>query len=142
MTSSRLLRSTGIVGLMTLISRVLGFIRDILFAAFFGAGPAMDVFLLALKIPNFGRRVFAEGALSQAFVPVFTEARSNGSQAQARALFDAVAGTLGGVLALITLIGCLAAPLLVWVFAPGIAIDPQRHQLASELLRWTFPYRC
>lgn len=125
---------------MTLISRVLGFIRDILFAAFFGAGPAMDIFLLALKIPNFGRRVFAEGALSQAFVPVFTETRSKGGQEQARALLDVVAGTLGGVLALITLAGCLAAPLLVWVFAPGIAIDPQRHQLAAELLRWTFPY--
>lgn len=140
MSSSRLLKSTGIVGLMTLISRVLGFVRDILFAAFFGAGPAMDVFLLALKIPNFGRRVFAEGALSQAFVPVFTEVKSRGGPAETRALFEVVAGTLGGVLALITLIGCLGAPLLIWVFAPGIAADADRHALASELLRWTFPY--
>lgn len=125
---------------MTLISRILGFVRDILFAAFFGAGPAMDVFLLALKIPNFGRRVFAEGALSQAFVPVFTEVKSRGDHQEVRALFDVVAGTLGGVLALITLLGCLGAPLLVWLFAPGIAADAARHDLATDLLRWTFPY--
>jgi putative peptidoglycan lipid II flippase len=140
MSSSRLLKSTGVVGLMTLLSRVLGFVRDILFAASFGAGAAMDVFLLALKIPNFGRRVFAEGALSQAFVPVFTEVRANGSHDDVRGLFDVVAGTLGGVLSLITLIGCLGAPVLIWVFAPGIASDASRHELASELLRWTFPY--
>jgi len=140
MSSSRLLKSTGVVGLMTLLSRVLGFVRDVLFAAAFGAGAAMDVFLLALKIPNFGRRVFAEGALSQAFVPVFTEVKATGTQEDVRSLFDVVAGTLGGVLSLVTLIGCLGAPILIWVFAPGIATDPARHALASELLRWTFPY--
>ncbi|MGQ0618566.1 MAG: murein biosynthesis integral membrane protein MurJ [Panacagrimonas sp.] len=140
MPSSRLLKSTGIVGLMTLLSRVLGFVRDILFAASFGAGAAMDVFLLALKIPNFGRRVFAEGALSQAFVPVFTETRSSGDETEVRGLIAAVAGTLGATLSLITLLGCLGAPLLIWVFAPGIAVDAERHQLATELLRWTFPY--
>ena len=140
MSSSRLLKSTGIVGLMTLLSRVLGFVRDILFAAAFGAGPAMDVFLLALKIPNFGRRVFAEGALSQAFVPVLTEVKSAGTHEDVREIFDVVAGTLGTVLAIITVVGCLGAPLLVWVFAPGIATDPARHELATELLRWTFPY--
>lgn len=125
---------------MTLLSRVLGFVRDILFAASFGAGPVMDVFLLALKIPNFGRRVFAEGALSQAFVPVFTETRTSGDEAEVRGLVAAVAGTLGATLSLITLLGCLGAPLLVWVFAPGIAADTERHALASDLLRWTFPY--
>lgn len=140
MSSSRLLKSTGVVGLMTLLSRVLGFVRDILFAAVFGAGPAMDVFLLALKIPNFGRRVFAEGALSQAFVPVFTEVKASGQHEDVRQLFDVVAGTLATVLAGVTLIGCLGAPLLVWIFAPGIATDPVRHELATELLRWTFPY--
>ncbi|MGQ0699524.1 MAG: murein biosynthesis integral membrane protein MurJ [Panacagrimonas sp.] len=140
MSSSRLLKSTGIVGLMTLLSRVLGFVRDILFAAAFGAGPAMDVFLLALKIPNFGRRVFAEGALSQSFVPVFTEVKAGGTHEDVRELFDVVAGTLGTVLALVTVVGCLGAPLLVWTFAPGIAADPARHELATELLRWTFPY--
>lgn len=140
MSSSRLLKSTGIVGLMTLLSRVLGFVRDILFAAAFGAGPAMDVFLLALKIPNFGRRVFAEGALSQAFVPVFTEVKAGGTHEDVRELFDVVAGTLATVLAVVTVLGCLGAPLLVWLFAPGIASDASRHELATELLRWTFPY--
>ena len=140
MSSSRLLKSTGVVGLMTLLSRVLGFVRDVLFAAAFGAGAAMDVFLLALKIPNFGRRVFAEGALSQAFVPVFTEVKTTGTHEDVRSLFDVVAGTLGGVLSVVTLVGCLGAPILIWVFAPGIATDPTRHALASELLRWTFPY--
>lgn len=140
MSSSRLLKSTGIVGLMTLLSRVLGFVRDILFAASFGAGAAMDVFLLALKIPNFGRRVFAEGALSQAFVPVFTETRRSGDEAEVRGLIAAVAGTLGATLSVVTLLGCLGAPLLIWVFAPGIAADAARHALASDLLRWTFPY--
>lgn len=125
---------------MTLLSRVLGFVRDILFAASFGAGAAMDVFLLALKIPNFGRRVFAEGALSQAFVPVFMETRSTGEQARVNELISVVAGTLGAALSLITLLGCLGAPLLIWVFAPGIAADAERHALASDLLRWTFPY--
>lgn len=140
MSSSRLLKSTGVVGLMTLLSRVLGFVRDVLLAASFGAGAAMDVFLLALKIPNFGRRVFAEGALSQAFVPVFAEARNSGRPDDVRELFDVVAGTLGAVLSLITVLGCLGAPVLVWLFAPGIASDPARHELATELLRWTFPY--
>ncbi len=140
MSSSRLLKSTGIVGLMTLLSRVLGFVRDIMFATMLGAGPAMDVFLLALKIPNFGRRVFAEGALAQAFVPVFAEAKANGTHEDVRELFGVVAGTLGAVLAVVTLVGCLGAPLLVWIFAPGIAADPARHALASELLSWTFPY--
>lgn len=125
---------------MTLLSRVLGFIRDILFAATFGAGAAMDVFLLALKIPNFGRRVFAEGALSQAFVPVFTETRNQGRPEDVRDLVAAVAGTLGTVLSVLTLLGCLGAPLLIWLFAPGIAADVERHVLATELLRWTFPY--
>lgn len=141
MSPARLLKSTGVVSLMTLLSRVLGFVRDVLLATAFGAGPVMDVFLLALKIPNFGRRVFAEGALAQAFVPVFTEARADAADPErARRLFDVVSGTLGGVLAGVTLLGCLGAPLLVWVFAPGIAADADRHALASELLRWTFPY--
>lgn len=138
--SKSLLKSSGVVGLMTLVSRVLGFVRDVMFAGIFGAGPAMDAFLIAFKIPNFGRRMFAEGAFSQAFVPVFTETRTVGTTADARDLLGVVMGTLVGVLSLITLMGCLAAPLLVWVFAPGFGADPGKHALGSELLRWTFPY--
>jgi putative peptidoglycan lipid II flippase len=138
--SASLLRSSGVVGAMTLISRVLGFVRDVLFAGAFGASAAMDAFLVALKIPNFGRRMFAEGAFSQAFVPVFTETRTTGSHEDTRALVAVTMGTLAGILALITLIGCLAAPLLMYVFAPGFGSDPSKHALGTELLRWTFPY--
>ena len=91
--SGSLLKSSGVVGGMTLLSRVLGFVRDVLFAAAFGAGAGMDAFLVALKIPNFGRRMFAEGAFSQAFVPVFTETRTRGAHEDARHLLAHVAGT-------------------------------------------------
>ncbi|MGB0955077.1 MAG: murein biosynthesis integral membrane protein MurJ [Panacagrimonas sp.] len=128
------------VSLMTFLSRILGFVRDVLFAGVFGAGSGMDAFLVALKIPNFGRRMFAEGAFSQAFVPVFSEARKKAPQEEVRDLLDVVSGTLGGVLGLITLIGTLGAPLLIWVFAPGFGADPEKHALGAELLRWTFPY--
>ncbi|HEX4871764.1 MAG TPA: murein biosynthesis integral membrane protein MurJ [Nevskiaceae bacterium] len=138
--SRALLQSTGIVSLMTLLSRVLGFVRDVLFATAFGAGAGMDAFLVALKIPNFGRRLFAEGAFSQAFVPVFTEVRTQQGRLAARELLAVVSGTLAGVLAVLTLIGCLAAPALLWLFAPGFADEPDKQQLGAELLRWTFPY--
>ncbi|HEY1076697.1 MAG TPA: murein biosynthesis integral membrane protein MurJ [Fontimonas sp.] len=138
--SASLLKSSGVVAVMTLLSRVLGFVRDVMFANVFGAGAAMDAFLIALKIPNFGRRMFAEGAFSQAFVPVFTETRTNGTHEQARELVGVVMGTLSAVLAVITLVGCIAAPLLIWVFAPGFGADPAKHALGAELLRWTFPY--
>ncbi|MGR3197586.1 MAG: murein biosynthesis integral membrane protein MurJ, partial [Paracoccus sp. (in: a-proteobacteria)] len=125
---------------MTLLSRVLGFVRDVLFAAAFGAGAGMDAFLVALKIPNFGRRMFAEGAFSQAFVPVFTETRTRGAHEDARHLLAHVAGTLGGILGLITLVGCLASPLLMGLFAPGFADDPAQFAMGADMLRWTFPY--
>lgn len=138
--SPSLHRATGIVGGMTLLSRVLGFVREIMLATAFGAGAAMDAFLVALQIPNFGRRMFAEGAFSQAFVPVFTETRARDGHAASREMVAVVMGTLGGVLSLITLLGCLAAPVLVWAFASGFAGDAGKEALAAGLLRWTFPY--
>jgi len=138
--SKSLLKSSGIVSLMTLLSRVLGFVRDVMFASAFGASAGMDAFLVALKIPNFGRRMFAEGAFSQAFVPVFTEVKTTRPHEEVRDLVAVTMGTLGGVLAIITLIGCLAAPLLLWLFAPGFGADPAKQALGAELLRWTFPY--
>ncbi|MFP5306713.1 MAG: murein biosynthesis integral membrane protein MurJ [Gammaproteobacteria bacterium] len=138
--SASLLRSSGVVSAMTLVSRVLGFVRDVLFASAFGAGAAMDAFLIALKIPNFGRRMFAEGAFSQAFVPVLTETKTTGTHDEARDLVAVVMGTLAGVLSLITVVGCLAAPLLIWIFAPGFGADSDKHALGVDLLRWTFPY--
>ncbi|MGH8539823.1 MAG: murein biosynthesis integral membrane protein MurJ [Stenotrophobium sp.] len=140
--SSSLLKSSGIVGFMTLVSRVLGFVRDVMLAVAFGASGGMDAFLVALKIPNFGRRMFAEGAFAQAFVPVFTETKTTKSHEEVRDLVSVVMGTLGGVLSIITLLGCICAPLLLYLFAPGFSnsANPLKHQLGTEMLRWTFPY--
>ncbi|MBL6969756.1 MAG: murein biosynthesis integral membrane protein MurJ, partial [Gammaproteobacteria bacterium] len=138
--SHKLLKSTMVVGLMTTISRILGLVRDIVFARYFGAGGMMDAFVVAFKIPNFLRRLFAEGAFSQAFVPVLSEKRSTGEQHEVRQLTDAVAGTLGGVLLLVTAIGVVAAPLFIMLFAPGFVEETDRFELASGMLRITFPY--
>lgn len=124
---------------MTLISRVLGFARDVTIAALFGAGPATDAFFVAFKIPNFFRRMFAEGAFSQAFVPVLAEYRTHRPEA-VRALVGRVAGTLGAFLLALTVLALVAAPAVVALFAPGFAADPGRRGLAAALLRLTFPY--
>lgn len=137
----QLVRSTGIVGGMTLISRVLGFLRDFAIAHAFGAGPHIDAFLVAFKIPNFMRRLFAEGAFSQAFIPILAEYKRNAAHAHVQALINRVFGTLAGILLIITLIGVLAAPFIVTLFAPGFAHSGgERYRLAVDLLRWTFPY--
>ncbi len=134
-----LIRSTIVVSAMTLISRVMGLLRDVLFATLFAASAGMDAFLVAFKIPNFGRRLFAEGAFSQAFVPVFTETKTQQEQ-EVKELVDVVAGTLGGVLLLITVVGVLAAPVFIMIFAPGFLDDPEKFALSSDMLRITFPY--
>jgi putative peptidoglycan lipid II flippase len=138
--SRAIFRSTGVVGAMTLLSRVLALVRDVQFARVFGAGSGMDVFIVAQLIPNLGRRLFAEGAFSQAFVPLFTATRAKGSPEEARDLMAVAMGTLGGVLSLVTLAGCLAAPLLLPLFASGFAADPVKSALGTDMLRWTFPY--
>ena len=138
--SRSLLKSTSIVSGLTLASRVLGLVREITLARAFGAGPMLDAFFIALMLPNLGRRIFAEGAFSQAFVPVFTETRTQQPHADVRDLTAVVAGTLGVALSVVTLIGCLAAPLMVWAFAPGFRDDPAQAALGADLLRWTFPY--
>lgn len=138
--SRALLRSTSLVGGFTLVSRVLGLVRDIAFATFLVIGPALDAFFIAFKIPNFMRRMFAEGAFSQAFVPVVSEHRQTRPQAEVKALVDHVAGTFGAVLLLINIVGMLAAPLLVMLFAPGFLENPGQFALTAELLRITFPY--
>ncbi len=142
--SRKLLKNTATVGGMTLISRVLGFVRDMVFARIFGAGLGMDAFFVAFKIPNFLRRLFAEGAFSQAFVPVLSEYKARSDQAgdrlEVQALADRVAGTLAGVLALIALAGVAASPLLVMVFAPGFLGDEAKFDLTAHMLRLTFPY--
>lgn len=136
----RLMLSTSVVSGMTLLSRILGLVRDIVFARFFGASLVMDAFLVANRIPNMLRRFFAEGAFSQGFVPVMARYREKQSQEEAREFVDAVAGTFGGILFLVTLIGVIAAPLLVAVVAPGFIGEDGRFDLATLMLRFTFPY--
>ncbi len=138
--SRRLLKSTGIVSAMTTLSRILGLARDVVFANFLGAGGATDAFFVAFKIPNFLRRLFAEGAFSQAFVPVLTEYKTQRSEAEVRTLVQNVAGTLGGILFVLTVLAAMAAPLLVMIFAPGFIDEPERFDLTAQMLRITFPY--
>jgi len=138
-----LLKSTSTVGAMTLLSRVLGLVRDMVFARLFGATFLMDAFFVAFKIPNIFRRWSAEGAFSQAFVPVFADYDQNQSRAEVQALVDRVSGTLGLLLLVFTVVGIVAAPLLILVFAPGFATAPDeadRFDLAVDMLRLTFPY--
>lgn len=134
-----LLRASGTVGGMTLLSRISGFARDVIVARLFGADAATDAFFVAFKIPNFFRRLFAEGAFSQAFVPVFAEYRQHRSAAALRDLVGHVFGCLGGFLLLLVTLGVACAPLVMLVFAPGF-IGEDRFDLAAHMLRFTFPY--
>ncbi|RFF27813.1 MULTISPECIES: murein biosynthesis integral membrane protein MurJ [unclassified Wenzhouxiangella] len=135
-----LLRSVFSFGSMTLISRILGFVRDVVFARWFGAGPAMDAFVFAFKIPNFLRRLFAEGSFSLAFVPVLNEYREKHDHAQLKSLIDATAGSLLAVLLVVTALGMFASGWVVTLFAPGFINDPETFALAADMLRVTFPY--
>ncbi len=124
------------------MSRVFGLLRDVTLATIFGASGGTDAFLVAFKIPNFMRRLFGEGAFSQAFVPVFSEYREKRSREELQDLLDHVAGKLGGILLLIAITGSLAAPWLVYLFGPGFKFgdSPGRFELTAEMLRITFPY--
>jgi len=125
---------------MTMISRVLGFARDMVVARIFGADAATDAFFVAFKIPNFLRRLFAEGAFSQAFVPILTEYKEQRSEAELKDLIDRVAGTFAVILFGITLIGVIGSPILIMIFGPGFIDEPQKYDLAVEMLKLTFPY--
>jgi len=127
--STKLLRSTVTVGGMTLLSRVFGLLRDITLATVFGASGGTDAFLVAFKIPNFMRRLFGEGAFSQAFVPVFSEYKEKHSRAALKDLVNHVAGSLGGFLLVLTALGMIFAPAMVYLFAPGfvLPIIPRRR---------------
>ena len=136
-----LLRSSGVVSFFTMLSRVLGLARDIIFARVIGAEPLADVFFVAFKIPNFFRRLFAEGAFAQAFVPVLGEYRQNGSQAALKELVSRVFGTLGMALLVLTLVIVVAAPFFAALFAPKWYLnDPFKFNATAEMLRITFPY--
>ncbi|MCY4358816.1 MAG: murein biosynthesis integral membrane protein MurJ [Gammaproteobacteria bacterium] len=136
-----LLKASGVTGSMTMVSRVLGLVRDIVIARVFGTTDAADAFFLANKIPNFMRRLFAEGAFNQAFVPVLSEYRSLRSQTEVQQLINAVTGRLGGMLLLLTLIVMITAPWLAVPIAFGWYADQaEKFVLFVEMLRITFPY--
>ncbi len=124
----------------TFVSRVLGLVREIVIAATFGANAATDAFLVAFRIPNFMRRLFAEGSFSMAFVPVLTEYKEKHTHEELRELFARTAGTLGAVLLVITAFGVIFADTLVSGFAPGMLDEPERFELTTDLLRITFPF--
>lgn len=136
-------RSTAVVGVTTLLSRITGLARDMVFTRMFPTSTGvLDAFLVAYQIPNYLRRLFAEGAFSQAFVPVVSQYRAQKSTEEVRNLVGSVAGTLGSFLAVLSLLGVLIAPVVVWIFAPGMGLreDTSRFDLTVEVLRWTFPY--
>jgi putative peptidoglycan lipid II flippase len=135
-----LLRSSLLTGTMTMMSRVLGLVRDIVLANVLGAGAAMDVFAIAQRIPNFFRRLFAEGAFSQAFIPVLAEYREKGATAAVKELVDKVAGSLGSILLIFTLLGIAGAFVIAIIFAPGYYATPEKFSLLTDLVQITFPY--
>ncbi len=125
---------------MTFVSRILGFLRDILIARIFGAGMATDAFFVAFRIPNLLRRIFAEGAFSQAFVPILAEYKNTRTPEETQDLVDHITTLLGLALFVVTLIGIVAAPLIIYISAPGFSGDPAKFNLTVELLQITFPY--
>src|SRR5687768_16174070 len=111
---------------MTLLSRLAGLARDMLQARLFGAGIAADAFVIAYRIPNYLRRIFAEGSFAAAFVPVFSELKTRGDTAALKDFVDHVAGALFAIVLVVTGIGILAAPMVVAVMAPGVLDEPAR----------------
>ncbi|MCX8086185.1 MAG: murein biosynthesis integral membrane protein MurJ [Rhodocyclaceae bacterium] len=135
-----LLKTLATVSSLTLLSRILGFVRDFVIARAFGAGLATDAFFVAFRLPNLLRRLFAEGAFSQAFVPLLAEYRNRRSAEETRALVDRVATALCLAVLLVTLLGVIGAPLLIFISAPGFAAEPEKFALTVTLTRIVFPY--
>ncbi|MFT5277273.1 MAG: putative peptidoglycan lipid II flippase [Glaciecola sp.] len=142
-----MLKSGIVVSTMTLISRVLGLVRDVVVANFLGAGAAADVFFFANKIPNFLRRLFAEGAFAQAFVPVLTEVKAQNDEATMQDFVAKVSGTLGAIVFVTAIVGVIFSPVLAALFGGGWFVDylndgekADNFVLASSMLKITFPY--
>ncbi|HEY3432173.1 MAG TPA: murein biosynthesis integral membrane protein MurJ [Rhodocyclaceae bacterium] len=135
-----LLKALATVSGMTLLSRILGFVRDFIIARVFGAGMATDAFFVAFRLPNLLRRMFAEGAFSQAFVPILAEYRNRKGETETKRLVDHVTTALFLAVLIITLIGMIATPLIIYVSAPGFSGDPEKFALTVTLTRITFPY--
>ncbi|NND82863.1 MAG: murein biosynthesis integral membrane protein MurJ [Gammaproteobacteria bacterium] len=137
--SKALLKSTAVVSIMTFISRISGLVRDVVMANILGPGALADAFFVAFRIPNFLRRIFGEGAFSQAFVPVFSELTENNT-AEARRFVNVTAGMLGGITLLLSILGIIFAPFVVTVFAPGYLDEPAKFDATVNSLRIMFPY--
>ena len=137
---SGLLRSSAVFSAMTLLSRIAGFARDALQSRIFGSSAAMDAFVIAYRIPNYLRRIFAEGSMQMAFVPVLNELRERGDKAALKDFIDHMAGALFALVFVVAGIGMLAAPLIAAVFAPGAVDEPGKFELIEQMLRITFPY--
>ena len=135
-----LLRALATVSSMTLVSRVLGFVRDAVIARLFGAGFATDAFFVAFRIPNLLRRLFAEGAFSQAFVPILAEYRTRMGEGETKLLVDRVASALSLAVLAVSALGILAAPWIIYASAPGFSAMPEKFELTVAMLRVTFPY--
>ena len=135
-----LLRAAATVSSLTLLSRITGLARDLLLARLFGGGAAMDAFAAAFRLPNLLRRLFAEGAFSQAFVPILAEAHARRGVDETRTLASHVMSALFWVVLAVSILGVLFAPVLVYVIASGFAKHPATFDLATLLTRWMFPY--
>jgi putative peptidoglycan lipid II flippase len=135
-----MLKSASIISLLTLLSRVAGLVRDQLFAAAFGASAMTDAFYVAFRIPNLFRRLFGEGAFSQAFVPVLAQSRALHGEEATQLLIDRVGTVLTWVLVFTSILGVLGAPLLVWAMAGGLQKEPAAYSAAITMTRWMFPY--
>lgn len=135
-----LLKALGTIGSFTLASRILGITRDVLVARVFGAGMATDAFFVAFKLPNLLRRLFAEGAFSQAFVPILGEYKNRRGHEETKLLVDHVTTLLAIILFIVTLIGIIAAPILIYISAPGFVATPAKFDLTVQLLRISSPY--
>ncbi|MGB4547318.1 MAG: murein biosynthesis integral membrane protein MurJ [Syntrophales bacterium] len=138
--NARVARAAGVVGTATMLSRVFGFLRDMVVAALFGAGFATDAFFVAFRIPNLLRRLFAEGSLTISFVPVFTEYLKTRSRAEALELANVAFTVLSVILVIVSIAGVLLSPLIVSLMAPGFVKTPDKHALTVFLTRIMFPY--
>ena len=135
-----LFKAASTVSLLSLVSRITGLVRELLIAATFGASAMTDAFNVAFRIPNLFRRLFAEGAFSQAFVPVLAASKAKNGEAETRLLVDRVATLLSWALLLTCVLGVAAAPVLVWAMASGLKQSPRGFEAAVFMTRWMFPY--
>ena len=135
-----LIKAAATVSSLTLLSRITGVVRDMLIARYFGSSAATDAFYVAFRLPNMLRRLFAEGAFQQAFVPMLSDVKATKSETEVRSFIDKVFSLLASVLVLTSILGVLIAPVLVWLIAGGLAENPQGFDLATQMTRWMFPY--